>query len=87
MPNLQSRVPIHSGQGLGLSFYTLGQVGGAEGVVLNVSQMGPHTHSAACGNATGNSITPGAAQWAASTLGDNTYTTGAATGAAGRDTA
>jgi microcystin-dependent protein len=30
LPNLQSRVPIHFGQGPGLSQYSLGQVGGTE---------------------------------------------------------
>ncbi len=30
LPNLQSRVPVHMGQGAGLSSYVLGQTGGVE---------------------------------------------------------
>lgn len=35
LPNLQSRVPIHFGQGPGLSLYDLGQMGGTESNVVN----------------------------------------------------
>jgi microcystin-dependent protein len=45
LPNLQSRVAIHQGQGQGLSTYTLGQVGGTENVTLNVTQMPSHNHT------------------------------------------
>jgi microcystin-dependent protein len=44
LPNLQSRVPVHFGQGPGLSDYTLGQTGGAETVTLTSTQMPTHTH-------------------------------------------
>lgn len=44
LPNLQSRVPIHFGQGPGLSNYTQGEVGGAETVTLNSTQLPQHTH-------------------------------------------
>lgn len=44
LPNLQSRVPIHQGQGTGLSPYTIGQAGGTENVTLIVSQMPIHNH-------------------------------------------
>ena len=39
LPNLQSRVPIHQGQGAGLSSYVVGQAGGAETVTLAAAQM------------------------------------------------
>src|SRR5262249_9673703 len=45
LPDLRGRVPIHQGQGPGLSSYTLGQLGGEEAVTLNVNQMPAHTHS------------------------------------------
>jgi microcystin-dependent protein len=35
LPNLQSRVPIHFGQGPGLSLYNLGQTGGTETNIIN----------------------------------------------------
>lgn len=45
LPNLQSRVPIHQGQGAGLSSYVAGQAGGTETVTLAAAQMPEHTHS------------------------------------------
>jgi microcystin-dependent protein len=54
LPNLQSRVPIHQGQGQGLSPYVLGQNGGTENVTLNIQQMPRHNHNiAAVGSAAG----------------------------------
>lgn len=44
LPNLQSRVPLHFGQGPGLSNYALGEVTGAESVTQTVNQMPAHTH-------------------------------------------
>lgn len=48
LPNLQSRVAIHQGQGTGLSPYTIGQMGGTENVTLNVGQMPSHNHMVNC---------------------------------------
>ena len=45
LPNLQSRTPVHMGQGSGLSNYALGQIGGSESVTLSVQQMPAHTHA------------------------------------------
>jgi microcystin-dependent protein len=44
LPNLQSRVPIHFGQGPGLSSYALGQQSGAENTTLTTNQMPAHNH-------------------------------------------
>ena len=44
LPNFQSRVPIHQGQGSGLSPYVIGQAGGVENVTLTVQQLASHTH-------------------------------------------
>jgi microcystin-dependent protein len=46
LPNLQSRIPVHMGQGGGLSNYTIGQSGGTESVTLNVQQIPQHNHLA-----------------------------------------
>jgi microcystin-dependent protein len=46
LPNLQSRVPVHFGQGPGLSTYDLGQQAGVETVTLIITQIPAHTHSA-----------------------------------------
>jgi len=45
LPDLRSRVAVHPGQGQGLSFYTLGQMGGVENVTLLSSNIPPHNHS------------------------------------------
>jgi microcystin-dependent protein len=44
LPNLQSRLPIHQGQGPGLSGYQLGQTGGVPNVTIDISTMPLHTH-------------------------------------------
>ena len=58
LPNLQSSVPIHMGQGPGLSPYVLGQIGGSENVTLTQNQMPQHTHSVGCNVAGGNQASP-----------------------------
>ena len=45
LPNLQSRVPLHFGQGPGLSAYSLGEVTGSENVTLNQTNLPPHNHN------------------------------------------
>jgi microcystin-dependent protein len=58
LPNLQSRVAVHVGQGPGLSSYDLGQQGGTETVTLTTNELAPHSHTPNCLNANGNK--PGA---------------------------
>jgi len=45
LPDLRSRVPLHIGQGAGLSIYTLGQKTGVEQVTLSTGQLPAHSHS------------------------------------------
>ena len=45
LPNLQSRLPIHQGQGQGLSPYTLGQTSGVQNVTLDQTTTPTHTHT------------------------------------------
>ncbi len=45
LPNLSGRVPIHQGQGQGLSPRLIGQLGGVEEVTLTVNQLAAHTHT------------------------------------------
>jgi microcystin-dependent protein len=45
LPNLQGSVPVHPGQGPGLSLYDLGQTGGTETVTLTDAEMPAHTHT------------------------------------------
>lgn len=58
LPNLQSRVPIHQGQGLGLSPYSIGQIGGTENITLLTTQMPSHNHQVAISNQAGTASDP-----------------------------
>ncbi len=53
LPDLRGRVPIHQGQGPGLNFYQLGEMGGVENVTLNTMQIPAHVHTATGKVATG----------------------------------
>ena len=44
LPDLRGRIPIHAGQGSGLSNRRLGSKGGAEQVTVTVNQTPTHTH-------------------------------------------
>src|SRR6059058_5081907 len=54
LPDLRSRIPVHFGQGPGLSPYSLGQVSGTENVTLLITEMPAHVHTAQGLNGTGN---------------------------------
>lgn len=45
LPDLRGRVPIHQGQGPGLTNRRLGEKGGAERHTLNVQEIPGHTHT------------------------------------------
>ena len=80
LPDLRGRVPLHQGQGPGLSNYVLGQSGGAERVTLTVGQLPPHSHPAQGHSGAGDTPYPVGAVWADSPI--NIYTAGAAANAA-----
>lgn len=44
LPDLRGRVPIHQGQGPGLSFYVIGQAAGTETVTITQNQLPTHSH-------------------------------------------
>ncbi|MEA2822491.1 MAG: hypothetical protein QOJ86_4495 [Bradyrhizobium sp.] len=44
LPNMQGNVPMHPGQGPGLSLHDLGETGGSETVSLLESEMPAHSH-------------------------------------------
>jgi microcystin-dependent protein len=81
LPNLQSRVPLHFGQGPGLSSYFLGQVGGTETVTLNANQMPAHNHLVRTSSSDGDdsapapTTVPGVVKQGSATA--NAYTSGA----------
>jgi microcystin-dependent protein len=45
LPNLQGSVPMHPGQGPGLSLHDLGETGGSETVTLLQSEIPVHSHT------------------------------------------
>ena len=45
LPDLRGRVPVHQGQGPGLTPRTIGQSGGSESVTLQTSEVPVHTHT------------------------------------------
>jgi microcystin-dependent protein len=65
LPNLQSQLPIHQGQGPGLSSYNLGQTSGTPNVTLDQNTTPTHTHALSATTATattatiGNTVLPG----------------------------
>lgn len=87
LPDLRSRVAINQGQGVGLSPYTIGEVGGVEGVLLTISQIPNHNHLMAVNNTNANANDPTGAILAKTNNGDSrspvqypTYSNQAATG-------
>jgi microcystin-dependent protein len=64
LPNLQSRVPMHAGQGPGLSPRTPGEAAGEEAHSLLATEMPAHTHAARGVSAKGNSNSPVGRAWA-----------------------
>lgn len=50
LPDLRGRIPLHQGQGPGLSERKLGSKGGAENVTLTLNQTPSHSHTAQASN-------------------------------------
>ena len=63
LPNLQSRLPMHQGNG-----FILGETGGVESVTLTVNQIPIHAHTPNSSD-TGGSDSPSGNVWAKSTTG------------------
>jgi microcystin-dependent protein len=79
LPDLRGRVPLHMGQGPGLSNRILAESSGTETVTLTTQQIGLHTHPALCSSGGGSpSSDPANATWAASDVA--IYSNAASTG-------
>jgi microcystin-dependent protein len=59
LPDLRGRVPIHKGQGPGLSNHALGQKSGNERVTLTAQQLPAHRHGLMASAGVGNTPNPG----------------------------
>ena len=53
LPNMAGRVPLHMGQGVGLSAYSLGAPAGQAAVALTTSAMPGHSHTPGAANLQG----------------------------------
>lgn len=59
LPDLQGRVPVHQGQGPGISQqYVIGQEGGVEQVTLTTQQMPSHNHGFVASTSPANQQSP-----------------------------
>lgn len=58
IPDLRGRVPVHAGNGAGLSPVVLGQKAGTEQVTMTVNQMPAHSHPLMAQSAEGNANLP-----------------------------
>jgi len=63
LPDLQGRVPLHPGQGPGLSLYDLGQSGGSETITLLETEMPAHAHQAMAIGAFADQPAPSGKTW------------------------
>jgi microcystin-dependent protein len=73
VPDLRGRLPVHQGQGPGLSTYVIGQMAGTESVTVLTTQMPAHTHVMVATTGASTAITPGPALLPGTVSGDTFY--------------
>jgi microcystin-dependent protein len=73
LPNFQATVPIHQGQGAGLTERVLGSVGGAATVALNATEVAPHAHAAMASTGSANTGDPAGALLGTTTTANPIY--------------
>ncbi|WP_215410273.1 tail fiber protein [Janthinobacterium sp. JC611] len=79
LPDLRGQLPLHQGQGTGLTNRVIGAYGGSETVTLTTATIPQHTHTYYATNTTADVATPGPTlALGAATGGDNMYATSAA---------
>lgn len=71
LPDLRGRLPVHQGQGPGLSNRVIGEQGGTETVTLTVAQIPAHGHGLVGSSAAANLGSPAGALLAATSV--NSY--------------
>lgn len=74
LPDLRGRIPIHAGQGPGLSERRLGAKSGAETETLTVNQLPSHTHTLDAVSQIGTEASPQANLLAKTTAGNPYFT-------------
>jgi len=73
LPEMRGRLPVHQGQGPGLSPRPLGMRLGLEGIALNSNQMPSHRHTLNASSDIANSANPGSDVLASQDDGDTPY--------------
>ena len=73
LPNLQGSVPLHHGQGIGLSQRVIGEASGTSTVTLTQSQMPAHTHIVRASPDPGDNSVPGSGISLAGSSGGSIY--------------
>ncbi len=56
LPDLRGRIPMHAGNGPGLTNRTQGQKSGTENVSLTINQLPAHNHAVIAANQSGNNL-------------------------------
>lgn len=78
LPDMRGRIPMHSGQGPGLTDRLLGEAAGSETNTLDVTQLPAHSHSVAAVTTDGDTNLPTAALSANTKILDKEYSSAAA---------
>ena len=78
LPDMQGNVPVHVGQGAGLSQRFQGEMGGSDAVTLISSEMPNHTHAVQVSPDPADIATPGAGVALARSVGGQSYQTSGA---------
>ena len=73
VPDMRSRIPIHQGQGQGLSPYVLGQKAGTESVTLLPQNLPAHSHILTVTSSGANTGTPSSTVELGAISGDSLY--------------
>jgi|ERR1700722_17308001 microcystin-dependent protein len=58
LPNLQGNVPVHQGQGNGLSSYVIGQRAGDSTITVSLNQLPSHSHAFSVSTSTATNSSP-----------------------------
>jgi microcystin-dependent protein len=74
LPDVQGRVPMHPGQGPGLTLHDLGETGGSETVTLMASEMPSHSHAITAQTLPGNIKLPSSSVALSRSAGGYAYT-------------
>ncbi|MEM7033146.1 MAG: tail fiber protein [Chloroflexota bacterium] len=73
LPDMRGRIPLHQGQGPGLSQRRLGSKSGAENHTLTTNEMATHSHDLNANTAAGTDVAPQGKVYATVQVGGNDF--------------